>query len=81
MATYTMTEADLETTLGYILADFSTVALYDDPESRGAPALVGCTVETFADAGLMTNNRGLVLHLADGRDFQIQIVQQGGRCQ
>jgi hypothetical protein len=30
---------------------------------------------TFADAGLMTNDEGLVLRLADGSEFQLTIVQ------
>jgi hypothetical protein len=31
-------------------------------------------VETFADAGLMTNNMGLVVRIGDS-EFQIQIVR------
>lgn len=33
------------------------------------------SVTTFADAGVMTYNRGLVLRLGDGSEFQITIVQ------
>lgn len=32
-------------------------------------------IETFADAGLLTNDRGLVIHSADGSEFQITIVK------
>jgi hypothetical protein len=32
-------------------------------------------VETFEDAGVLTNNKGLVVRLAGGATFQITIVQ------
>ena len=32
-------------------------------------------VRRFADEGLLTNNKGLVLHMQDGREFQITIVR------
>ena len=32
-------------------------------------------VSTFADAGVMTHNRGLVVRMADDSEFQITIVQ------
>ena len=32
-------------------------------------------VVTFRDAGVLTNERGLVLKLADGSEFQVTIVQ------
>ena len=32
-------------------------------------------VQTFAQAGVLTSNPGLVLHLDDGSEFQIEIVQ------
>jgi hypothetical protein len=32
---------------------------------------------TFAEAGLMTNDEGLVLRLSDGSEFQVSIVQSG----
>lgn len=70
-----LTETALETTLGEILTDAGRVILYDDPH-----ALTGCTVERYEDAGILTSNRGLVLRLADGTEFQITIVQQGQGC-
>lgn len=40
---------------------------------------VGMTrVQTFDDVGLMTRNRGLVVTLDDGSEFQITIVQRAG---
>jgi len=32
-------------------------------------------VQTFEEAGLLTNNRGVVVHTADGSTFQICIVK------
>ncbi len=32
-------------------------------------------VVTFADAGVLTDNRGLVLRLSDGSEFQLTIVR------
>lgn len=32
-------------------------------------------VETFRTAGVMTNNRGLVLRMEDGTEFQVTVVQ------
>ena len=32
-------------------------------------------VRTFAEAGLMTYNKGLVIELPDGTEFQLTIVQ------
>ena len=33
------------------------------------------TVSTFDGVGLMTSNRGLVLRMADGSEFQVSIVR------
>lgn len=35
-------------------------------------------VTTFAEAGLLTGNIGVVLRMADGSEFQITIVQSRG---
>ena len=32
-------------------------------------------VRTFEDAGVMTSNRGLVISMCDGTQFQVTIVQ------
>lgn len=34
-----------------------------------------CRVSTFDEAGLLTSNRGLVVRLASGEEFQVTIVQ------
>jgi len=39
----------------------------DTPEFDG--------VNTFADEGLMTRNKGLVVHLSNGDEFQITVVK------
>ena len=38
-------------------------------------ALEGCDVRSFADAGVMTYDKGLVLRLPDGSEFQVTIIQ------
>jgi hypothetical protein len=42
-------------------------ALYDAEGLR--------SIQTFRDAGVMTNNRGLVINTADGSEFQLTIVR------
>lgn len=39
----------------------------------------GGDVETFAEAGLLTSDRGLVLTLPNGQEFQVSIVESGRR--
>ena len=38
-------------------------------------SLESCTVRTFEEAGVMTYNRGLVIRLPCGEEFQLTIVQ------
>lgn len=33
------------------------------------------TVETFEEAGVMTNNKGLVVTTASGKQFQVQVLR------
>ena len=35
----------------------------------------GGSVTTFRDAGVLTMNRGLVVHLPNGQEFQLTIVE------
>ena len=37
--------------------------------------LSGCRVQTFANAGVMTYNKGVVITMPDGSEFQLTIVQ------
>lgn len=59
-----MTEAEAQEALRDIL---------DDPDND----LTECirSVTSYQDAGLLTMNKGLVLRMADGSEFQLQIVR------
>ena len=49
-----------------------------DPESVGFDSKMEgfiSDLSTFEDAGVMTMNKGLVVRLADGSEFQVTIVQ------
>ncbi len=35
----------------------------------------GGWAETFAEAGVLTSNRGVVLHIGNGQEFQLTIVE------
>ena len=38
-------------------------------------SLESCTVRTYEEAGLRTYNRGIVIRLPSGEEFQLTIVQ------
>lgn len=62
-----MNEAALEDTLQALLEGDPMENLFEE---------VGInSVHTFNDAGVMTRNKGLVLVMADGTEFQLTIVQ------
>ncbi|MCY2928182.1 MAG: hypothetical protein NTV86_01565 [Planctomycetota bacterium] len=58
-----MNEIELETMLYELLQDRD-----EAPEIARA--------ETFEEAGLLTDNRGLVVRTTDGSEFEITIVQR-----
>ena len=58
-----MNEIELETMLYELLQDRD-----EAPEIAQA--------ETFEEAGLLTDNRGLVVRTTDGSEFEITIVQR-----
>ena len=58
-----MNEIELETMLYELLQDRD-----EAPEIAQA--------ETFEEAGLLTDNRGLVVRTTDGAEFEITIVQR-----
>ncbi|MCX6915573.1 MAG: hypothetical protein NT167_21445 [Verrucomicrobia bacterium] len=58
-----MNEIELETMLYELLQDRD-----EAPEIARA--------ETFEEAGLLTDNRGLVVRTTDGAEFEITIVQR-----
>jgi len=61
-----LTEADI--------AESITALLYG--ESLESTMLDHASVRSFRDAGLMTNDEGLVLYTADGSEFQLTIIQR-----
>ena len=69
-----MNENEFETMLYELLQDDTRVL---DP-GRGfyveaAPEIA--RVQTFEEAGLLTNNRGVVVRMRDGMEFQVTIVK------
>lgn len=58
-----MTEHEMGTKLQDLLLD----------NEEGDAGLI--EVATFEEAGLMTANKGLVVTMADGSEFQVQIVK------
>ena len=38
-------------------------------------SLLGCTIRTYEEAGLLTRDRGLVIQLPGGDEFHLTIVQ------
>jgi hypothetical protein len=68
-----MDEREMAETLVDILDELS---VEDEFSSLFVPELEGNSVNTFAGAGLMTRNVGLVIELADGSKFQVTIVKE-----
>lgn len=66
-----MDEVQLQNTLAAMLLTEPTL---EDPDGGGE--VVVENVQTFAEAGLMTNNAGLVVKMEDGTEFQLQVVQR-----
>jgi hypothetical protein len=60
-----------ETTMNEIEFETMLYELLQDDES--APEIA--RVQTFEEAGLLTNNRGVVVHTAEGITFQVTIVK------
>jgi hypothetical protein len=44
-------------------------------ETLGEPELDRASVDTFADAGVVTNNQGVVVTLHDGSEFHVTVAQ------
>jgi hypothetical protein len=47
-------------------------------EAPGEPQFDEANVGTFAEAGVLTNDAGVVVALDDGSEFQITVVQSRG---
>jgi len=71
-----MNETELQDALKMLLEEIAYMDA-DDRGQFGVPDELADieNVITFADAGLMTNNAGVVLKLGDGSEFQVTIVQ------
>lgn len=66
-----MTEEDLETTL---LEQFENGEGFEFMNDDEVTVTVN-DVQTFRQAGVLTNNKGLVLTMSDGTEFQLTLVQ------
>jgi hypothetical protein len=53
--------------------EFETM-LYEMLQDEDAAPEVA-RVQTFEEAGLLTNNRGVVVRTTDGREFQVNVIQ------
>lgn len=81
----TLSERDLQTVLLAVLmgeADptealptATITADEDDAEPDGESEVWIDSAATFADEGVMTLNKGLVVRLSDGSEFQLSIVR------
>jgi hypothetical protein len=65
----------------YILLESISVNNYADEDGDTLwPILTGSDnisqVSSFADEGMLTNNKGLVIKLKDGSEFQVTIVKR-----
>jgi hypothetical protein len=70
-------EAAMETNLETILAYYQDLPDGEAPDllnSDDAPVAIR-SMRTYREAGLLTSNKGLVVTLTDGSEFQLQIVR------
>ena len=68
-----MNEKEFASTLADLLDEVS----WADPDfGLDIPELAESSVATFENVGMMSNNAGVVIELADGSQFQITIVKR-----
>jgi len=80
-----MTSSDLQKALQALLSAAAWQAgdlvegdfIDDEDAGELVQELDASVCETFADAGVLTSDQGLVLRLEDGSEFQITIQQSG----
>ncbi len=72
-ATIPMHEQLIESNLQFILSGSDIVFYSDDGGGDGETTVKD--VSTFEQAGILSDNRGVVLKMTDGTEFQISIVQ------
>jgi len=75
-----MTEQNLQQHLYDLLAAATLVSSTDDDQITVPPELVDAEegidwVSTFAEAGVLTDNPGVVVRMKDHREFQVTIVR------
>lgn len=78
-----MDEQQMEVTALIELALASTIdeiSMMDEDDRvraslEGSGPFEGATVRTFADAGVLTRDRGVVVRLASGEEVQITVVR------
>ena len=71
-----MTEEQMQDALYHCFAALVLDADQDEFPEEMPSELAGTEmVRTFADAGLLTSNKGVVLRMKDGREFQITVVR------
>jgi hypothetical protein len=70
-----MTEQTMQDALNILIADMmlciDTGDNIEPPEEMESLE----SVQTFEEAGILTNNKGLVIRMKDHREFQVTIVQ------
>lgn len=73
-----MTEQEFQEMLQSMIEDMTDLVNSSDAEHNGFygyESLESSRTATFREHGLLTNNSGLVVKLADGSEFQITIVR------
>jgi hypothetical protein len=72
-----MSEQELQDWLQELLSEFTYLA--DDDRSEigfeSADWLEDARISSFNEAGLLTNDKGIVLRTAEGDEFQITIIR------
>ena len=71
-----MNENKMQTALNDLFANLILAADCDEyPEDLPGELATVELVQTFEEAGIMTNNKGLVVRMKDGSEFQMTLVQ------
>lgn len=64
-----MNEHDMQSWLWDAIGEHDPLKMGDDE------APISDTIKSYQEAGVMTNNKGLVVTMSDGTQFQLTIVQ------
>lgn len=79
------TERDMEQSLHELLNELAVMDEVDATEAGVREVqeyLEGARIDTFEEAGVLTRNKGLVVRLKDGTEFQLTVVKSrsGEEC-